>query len=86
MKKHLIINGLSGCQKSWLGLDPLFGQAGIKGFNSTLRILTQHSNNIFDHNNMIKKDVINQMWLPYLQSNKAVFMREYIARIKAGKA
>ena len=72
--------------KSWLGLDPLFGQAGIKGFNSTSRILTQHSNNIFDHNNMIKKDVINQMWLPYLQSNKAVFMREYIAKIKAGEA
>ncbi|MDK2604793.1 hypothetical protein QO227_21290 [Vibrio vulnificus] len=72
--------------KSWLGLDPLFGKAGINGFTSTSRILTQHSNTIFDHNNMIKKDVINQMWLPYIQSNKAVLMRELIAKLKAEKA
>ncbi|MFA0269779.1 hypothetical protein BCV29_02480 [Vibrio cyclitrophicus] len=72
--------------KNWLGLDPLFGKAGILGFNSTSRILTQHSNSIFDHNNMIKKDVINQMWLPYIQSNKAVLMREYMAKVKSGKA
>ncbi|MFM4843868.1 hypothetical protein ACEUDP_03885 [Aeromonas caviae] len=69
-------------QKKWLGLDPLFGQAGVKGFKSTSRVLSQHSNDIFDHNNMIKKDVLNQIWLPYLQSNKAILMRELIAKHK----
>ncbi|MFV8801831.1 DUF6932 family protein [Yersinia sp. LJYL362] len=54
----------------WLGLDPLFGQAGTKGFTSQSRILTQPTNKIFDHNNVIKKDVITSMWMPFLSSNK----------------
>ncbi|WIL44499.1 hypothetical protein QPJ96_21840 (plasmid) [Pantoea agglomerans] len=54
----------------WLGLDPLFGQAGTKGFTSQSKILTQPTNKIFDHNNVIKKDVITSMWMPYLNSNK----------------
>tara|TARA_R110002110_G_scaffold213154_1_gene426247 strand:+ start:29 stop:1015 length:987 start_codon:yes stop_codon:yes gene_type:complete len=69
-------------KNNWLGLDCLFGQAGVKGFQSKSRILQQYSNDIFDHNNVIRKDVIHQMWLPYIQSNKAVLMREFIAKTK----
>ncbi|WP_152490667.1 DUF6932 family protein [Dickeya dadantii] len=64
----------------WLGLDPLFGQAGAKGFTSQSRILTQHTNKIFDHNNVIKKDVITSMWMPFLNSNKYASDEEYYKR------
>lgn len=54
----------------WLGLDPLFGQAGTSGFTSESNIVTQVSNKIFDHNNVIKRDVITSMWMPFLSSNR----------------
>jgi len=54
----------------WLGLDPLFGQAGTEGFESKSEILSQATNKIFDHNNVIKKDVITSMWMPFLNSNR----------------
>jgi hypothetical protein len=56
--------------KSWLKLDSLFGQAGINGFKSKSFLLEQHSTSIFDHNNVIKRDVILKSWLPYLKTNK----------------
>lgn len=65
----------------WLGLDPLFGKAGVKGFTSTSRILTQHENRIFDHNNVIEKDVIASMWMPYLNSNRYASEEEGYRRI-----
>ncbi|EMJ9289225.1 hypothetical protein R8O76_004940 [Klebsiella michiganensis] len=67
----------------WLGLDPLFGQAGTKGFNSPSKILTQPTNKIFDHNNVIKKDVITTMWMPFLNSNKHAAEEEGFKRIMA---
>ena len=73
-------------KKNWLGLDPLFGQAGVKEFNSKSRILSQCENTIFDHNNVIRRDVINQMRLPYLKANKGVMMREFIAKLKSRHA
>lgn len=66
---------------TFLGGDKLFGKSGVNGFKSESRILTQYKNDIFDHNNVIKKDVINQMWLPYLQSNKAIFEIETFAKM-----
>ena len=67
----------------WLGLDPLFGQAGTKGFNSPSKILTQPTNKIFDHNNVIKKDVITTMWMPFLNSNKHAAEEEGFKRFMA---
>lgn len=62
----------------WLGLDPLFGQAGAKGFNCNLDILDQYSNNIFDHNNVIKRDVVTSTWMPYLNSNRHAGDEEFM--------
>ena len=56
----------------WLPKDPLFGQAGVGGFNSTSEYLDQNSCAIYDHNNVIKRDVALQYWLPYLKANKGL--------------
>ncbi|CAH3609541.1 DUF6932 family protein [Citrobacter freundii] len=64
----------------WMGLDPLFGQAGTNGFTSASHIITQPSNKIFDHNNVIKKDVITSMWMPFLNSNKHASEEEWFKR------
>ncbi|HHG8918181.1 TPA: esterase/lipase family protein [Klebsiella oxytoca] len=57
---------------SWIKLDELFGKAGTNGFSSTSSILEQIKTSIFDHNNVIKRDVILKKWLPYLKTNKGV--------------
>jgi hypothetical protein len=62
----------------WTGLDPLFGRAGTKGFSVPADILTQPSNKIFDHNNVIEKDVITSQWMPYLNSNRYAPYDEFI--------
>jgi len=72
--------------KKWLGLDPLFGQSGVKGFTSESSILSQPTNTIFDHNNVIRRDIINQMWLPYIQANRDSLIREYYRELRAPKA
>lgn len=72
--------------KKWLGLDPLFGQAGVKGFKSESKILSQHSSNIFDHNNVIKPDVIKQVWMPYLRSNRGIMMEEFLSSLREKNA
>lgn len=56
--------------KQWTGLDSLFGSSGTKGFATPAEILVQPSNKIFDHNNVIEKDVITSQWMPYLNSNR----------------
>lgn len=65
----------------WTGLDPIFGSSGTKGFASDADILTQPSNKIFDHNNVIARDVITTQWMPYLQSNRHVVMDEFVKSI-----
>lgn len=67
--------------ENWIGLDPLFGQAGTKGFDSPSKILTQATNKIFDHNNVIEKDVITSMWMPFLNSNKYAGEEEGFRRL-----
>lgn len=61
----------------WLDKDPLFGKSGVDGFNHDSEILTETSNDIFDHNNVIKNDVIEKHWLPYLNANKDAFHYEF---------
>lgn len=62
----------------WIGLDPLFGQAGTKGFTSDSEILDQCTNGIFDHNNVIKRDIVTSQWMPYLNSNRHASDEEFI--------
>lgn len=50
------------------GQDKLFGKAGINGFSSAHQNLIQSSSDIFTHNNVIKRDVIVQRWLPTLEA------------------
>ncbi|NTW54896.1 MAG: hypothetical protein HGB15_09115 [Chlorobaculum sp.] len=69
-------------KNKWMGLDSLFGRSGVDGFKEHGKILTECSNSIYDHNNVIRKDVINQMWLPYLNANKGAMLREYIQMSK----
>ena len=61
-------------ETKWLPLDPLFGKSGTEGFINDSEILTQPKNDIFDHNNVIKKDVITQIWMPYLNANKHAYL------------
>ncbi|MEZ9765929.1 hypothetical protein AB4278_24020, partial [Vibrio splendidus] len=69
--------------KKILGLDTLFGKAGVNGFYKQPNMVTQYSNTIFDHNNMIKKDVIEEMWLPFIENSKVELAKERIERLKS---
>ncbi|WP_342404252.1 hypothetical protein [Brevibacillus sp. FSL K6-2834] len=56
--------------------DPLFGRSGVDGFNYSSPILTQSRNSIFTHNNVIKRDVIEKKWIPFLNANKEAYYFE----------
>lgn len=49
--------------------DKLFGQAGRKGFAASSDRLDQRRSTIFDHNNVIRRDVVVQRWMPRLEVN-----------------
>lgn len=63
--------------KNWLGKDKLFGTSGVDGFTQESEILTESNNKIFAHNNVIRKDVITQKWMPFLSANKYAYWSEY---------
>lgn len=68
---------------NWIYSDPLYGDSGVVGFKKPSRILTQKSNDIFDHNNVIKRDVIEQHWMPFLMVNRDAYRiegEEYVLR------
>jgi len=69
---------------SWIGKDRLFGSSGVDGFANQDEILTESYNKIFDHNNVIRKDVITQKWMPFLNANKHAHWFEY--RLRNSKA
>jgi len=54
---------------------PLVGQSGRKGFSRQSSLLTERECDIFDHNNVIKRDVISQRWLPFLEANAGAIYR-----------
>jgi hypothetical protein len=60
----------------WLDKDPLFGKSGVVGFSKKSPILFEFSNEIFDHNNVIKRDVIERYWFPFLFANKFAYQDE----------
>ncbi|MFZ1290591.1 MAG: hypothetical protein WAR79_10900 [Melioribacteraceae bacterium] len=57
----------------WLDKDSLFGKSGVIGFSKKSEILFESSNDIFEHNNVIKRDVIERYWFPYLNVNKDAY-------------
>ena len=63
-------------ESNWMLKDALFGRSGTEGFSLESEILTQATSTIFDHNNVIKKDVISQIWMPYLNANKNAYIKE----------
>ncbi|TCK61541.1 hypothetical protein OF66_0951 [Seleniivibrio woodruffii] len=69
----------------WLTKDALFGTSGVDGFIHKSEILLETDNNIFKHNNVIKKDVIEGYWLPYLYLNKDIWYTEFIKNRKRNK-
>ncbi len=69
--------------KRFIGMSNTFGQAGIKGFNNESPMLTQSSFEIFTHTNTIKRDIIEQKWMPFLNADRyslQMEMREYFKR------
>lgn len=63
--------------RNWLGKDKLFGSSGVDGFAQKSEILTESINNIFTHNNVIRRDVITKKWMPFLNANKDAHRFEY---------
>ena len=76
-------------EKNWkkiIGMSPLFGQAGVKGFNQQTNMIFQSENKIFTHTNTIKRDVIESKWMPFLKANKNSLHNDYIESIKKNKS
>lgn len=58
-----------GCL-SFLSPNKLMGQAGRIGFSRKHPSLIQEKSEILYHNNVIQKDVIKSIWLPFLNVNR----------------
>jgi hypothetical protein len=69
--------------KRFIGMSNTFGKAGINGFEKESSMLFQSSNEIFSHTNTIKRDIIEQKWMPFLNANGhslRIEMNEYFKR------
>ena len=60
----------------WIYSDPLYGNSGVVGFKKPCEIVVQMTNDIFDHNNVIKRDVIERHWMPFLMANRDAYSLE----------
>lgn len=49
--------------------DELFGKSGQVGFTTLTERIEQRTAEIFTHNNVIRRDVIAQRWMPWLELN-----------------
>lgn len=67
--------------RSPIGNDSLFGNAGRIGFSYTGDRLEQRICNIFSHTNVIRRDVVAQRWLPWLDANVGQAEREIYQKI-----
>jgi hypothetical protein len=72
--------------KTFIGMSPLFGQAGVKGFTSDSKMLSQSTNTIFSHTNTIKRDIIETKWMPFLNANKHAMNIEMLDYFKRQNA
>lgn len=71
--------------KKMLGMSTLFGKSGVEGFNTKTSMLVQSKNDIFTHNNTIKRDIIETKWMPFLNANKDAMYFETLDYIKRTK-
>lgn len=55
--------------KRIIGMDKLFGNAGYSGFSCTNNFLIQRELEILNHTNTIKRDIIETVWMPFLNLN-----------------
>jgi hypothetical protein len=55
--------------KRLIGVDRLFGNAGYSGFACSNMQMQQRKLDILTHTNTIKRDIIEQVWMPYLENN-----------------
>lgn len=70
--------------KKYIGMDTLFGNSGTTGFAKKYdSILIESTNNIFDHNNVIKRDIIETKWMPFLNANQYAYWTDLTELYKA---
>lgn len=50
--------------------NPDLGKAGLQGFTKKPDFLSESRNEVFTHNNVIKRDVVVQRWLPHLEAHR----------------
>lgn len=60
--------------------DKLFGKAGGVGFKEVPERLEQRSCDVFDHNNVIRRDVVVQRWMPRLEVNVGSWQRDALEK------
>jgi len=61
--------------------DPFVGRSGDKGFTYVAKRLEQRKSEIFDHYNVIRRDVIVRHWMPTLEANIGRGYREAVSEI-----
>ena len=71
--------------KKMLGMSTLFGKSGVEGFSTETSMLVQSRNDIFTHNNTIKRDIIETKWMPFLNANKDAMYFESLVHLKNNK-
>jgi hypothetical protein len=49
--------------------DPLLGRSGDLGFAQSSLLLQQQECQVFDHNNVILRDVVSRRWMPWLEAH-----------------
>ncbi|MGW8956955.1 DUF6932 family protein [Paenibacillus sp. NPDC055715] len=69
--------------KKLAGLDILFGKSGVIGFfNKFNSLIIESTNDIFDHNNVIKRDIIETKWMPFLDANQYAYRTDLFELMK----
>lgn len=62
--------------KKLVGMDTLFGQGAIEGVKNESNNVENRKLNILTHTNIFKDDIIEQVFLPYLNANNGIAYRE----------
>lgn len=65
-----------GGWKKLVGMDPLFGQGAIDGVKDESENVVNRKIEILTHTNIFKDDMIEQVFLPYLNVNNGIAHRE----------
>lgn len=59
----------------WAPNDPLFGRSGVDGFLNPPSFVQEGNVRLFDHNNVIRRDVLVTRWMPFLDAQKMAYIR-----------